>query len=201
VARVPESWRVEVRELAPVSARADEGGGERRDQVPEVGARAVKRKHREMHFEIHEEKGIDDVFRAARTLILQALRGGSVALILGRLRRTLDQNAKLWPMLGDISKQVLWHVVGVNGRLEEARLTDHEWKDVFTAALKQQRMVPGIDGGHVYLGGSTSKMDKVEFSQLIELIYAFGSARNVVWSEPAKKTIAEMQAKKERRVA
>lgn len=90
--------------------------------------------------------------------------------------RTLDQNSKLWPMLGDIAKQVQWHGL---------RLTDDEWKDVFSAALKRQKVVPGLDGGFVVLGQRTSRMPKSEFSQLIELMYAFGAEHDVVWTEKA----------------
>jgi hypothetical protein len=88
--------------------------------------------------------------------------------------RTLDQNSKLWPMLGDVSKQVEWY---------GSKMNSEEWKDVFSAALKKQKVVPGIDGGFVVCGQSTSKMGKKEFSDLIELIYAFGAERGVVWSE------------------
>jgi len=89
--------------------------------------------------------------------------------------RTLDQNAKLWPMLDDISKQVNWY-----GK----RLTREEWKDVFSAALKKQKVVPGLDGGFVVCGQHTSKMGKREFAELIELMYAFGAERSVIWSDP-----------------
>jgi hypothetical protein len=88
--------------------------------------------------------------------------------------RTLDQNAKLWPMLQDVSRQVEWY---------GGTLTEEEWKDVFSAALKKQKAVPGIDGGFVVCGQRTSKMSKQEFAELIELIYAFGAQHNVIWSE------------------
>jgi hypothetical protein len=104
------------------------------------------------------------------------------ALIVSEPRRTLDQNSKLWPMLGDIASQVQWH-----GQY----LKDFEWKDVFTAALKRYRAVPGIDGGIVLLGMRTSRMTKSELSELIECIYSFGAEHDVVWSEPAKKVIDE----------
>lgn len=90
--------------------------------------------------------------------------------------RSLDQNAKLWPMLQDVARQVEWY-----GK----KLTDDEWKDVFTAALKKHNVVPGIDGGFVVCGLHTSKMSKHEFCELIELIYAFGAQHNVIWSERA----------------
>jgi ABC-type branched-subunit amino acid transport system ATPase component len=44
-------------------------------------------------------------------------------------------------------------------------------------------MVPGIDGGMVYLGEPTSGMSKQELADLIELIYHFGAERGVEWTE------------------
>lgn len=90
--------------------------------------------------------------------------------------RTDDQNAKLWPMLADVARQVDWY-----GR----KLTDENWKDVFTASLRALDVVPNLDGtGFVALGQRTSQFSKREFSDLIELMYAFGAQRGVVWSEP-----------------
>lgn len=91
--------------------------------------------------------------------------------------RSLDQNAKLWPMLDDVAKQVDWY-----GK----KLSREEWKDVFTASLKKTKVVPGIDGGFVTCGLHTSTLSKQDFSDLIELIYAFGTQHEVVWSERAK---------------
>lgn len=137
-------------------------------------------RRRELQRVIATEAEIPLSLKWADAMIRQALPGGEVAMFLGRPRRTLDQNAKLWPMLFDVSKQVNWH---------GEKLTPENWKDVFTAALKRQKAVPGIDGGFVVLGAHTSTMDKHEFSDLIELMMAFGSEHNVTWSEPAKKTI------------
>ena len=86
--------------------------------------------------------------------------------------RSLEQNSRLWAMLTDISRQVDWY-----GR----KLTPDEWKHVFSAALKKQEVVPGIDGGFVVLGLSTSKMTKAEMCDLMELMNAFGAERNVNW--------------------
>lgn len=90
--------------------------------------------------------------------------------------RNLEQNAKLWAMLSEVSKQVDWY-----GR----KLTPENWKHVFTASLSKQDVVPGIDGGFVVLGKATSSMSKREFAELIELIYAFGAERGVQFSEVA----------------
>jgi hypothetical protein len=84
--------------------------------------------------------------------------------------RTLAQNARLWAMLTDVAKQVNWY-----GR----KLSEEEWKHVFTASLAKQDVVPGIDGGFVVLGKSTSKMTKPEMSELQQLIEAFGAQQGV----------------------
>lgn len=94
--------------------------------------------------------------------------------------RSLDQNRKLWSVLHDISSQVVWHGM---------KLESEDWKYIFTAALKGQRSAPGINGGFVVLGQSTSKMHVGEFSELIELIHAFGAERNVKWSDEAAQAL------------
>lgn len=91
-------------------------------------------------------------------------------------KRTLDQNAKLWVLLTEIAQQVEWH----GQRLEAA-----EWKDMATAALKQQKVVPGIDGGFVVLGSSTRRMSVADMSELIEFLQAFGAERGVQSTEQA----------------
>lgn len=97
--------------------------------------------------------------------------------------RSNSQNRKLWPMLTDVSRQVLWPVDG-----RRMLLSPEDWKAIFTASLrKHQRVTEGVYGGTIYLGSHTSKMSKEEFSMLIELIYAFGADHGVRWSEPALK--------------
>jgi hypothetical protein len=91
--------------------------------------------------------------------------------------RSLDQNAKMWAMLADVSRQVKWY---------GQHLTSEEWKDVLTAALKKQKAVPGIDGGFVVIGARTRNMTIREMGDLVELMYAFGAEQNVHWSEPAE---------------
>jgi hypothetical protein len=89
--------------------------------------------------------------------------------------RTLEQNARLWACLGDISAQVEWY-----GK----KLAPEDWKHVFSSALKKMDVVPNLDGtGFVALGLSTSRMSKRELSDLMELINAFGAERGVEWSE------------------
>lgn len=91
--------------------------------------------------------------------------------------RSLEQNAALWAMLTDVSRQVDWH---------GQKLTPEDWKHVFSASLKQQRAVPGLDGGFVVLGQSTSKMTVREMSDLMEVISAFGAERGVRFTGSAE---------------
>lgn len=92
--------------------------------------------------------------------------------------RTLEQNAKMWPMLTDISKQVEWY---------KNWMTKEEWKDFFSAIILKQKVVPNMDGtGFIAVGGKTSTMGKKMFSEMIELMYAFGSDHDVEWSEKSR---------------
>lgn len=90
--------------------------------------------------------------------------------------RSLEQNSKLWALLSDVSGQVDWY-----GK----KLSADDWKTVFTASLRNTRVVPTIDGdGFVPLGMSTSKMSVAEMRALLDLIDAFGAQHGVVWSDP-----------------
>lgn len=140
------------------------------------------RKRREIEFLIADPSQIERAKAWLETMALKGLAAGPVAARLGRPRRNLDQNAKMWCVLSDIAKQVRWH---------DQKLTQEDWKDLLTATYRGQRLVPGIDGGFVALGMRTSRMRKDEMAELIELAQAFGSERGVVWSEPAKKVFEE----------
>lgn len=85
--------------------------------------------------------------------------------------RSIDQNDRMWAMLGEISKQVDWY---------GQKLKPDEWKDVFTASLKKQKVVPGLDaGGFVVIGARTSRMAKRDMTDLMTLVEAFGAERGV----------------------
>ena len=115
--------------------------------------------------------------RAAYFLQMVPTDGTYQVIIRPADTRSLDQNAKLWPMLQDICKQVDWY--GYN-------LTREEWKDFFMAILKEQKVVPNPDRtGFIAVGGHTSKLSRKKFSDLIELIYAFGAEHDVEWSDRA----------------
>lgn len=92
--------------------------------------------------------------------------------------RTLEQNAKMWACLTDISKQVEWY-----GRY----LTKTVWKEIITASLKGQETVPGLDGNFVVIGASTSKMSIKEMCDVITCALAFGDSKGVKFKDPKEK--------------
>ena len=85
--------------------------------------------------------------------------------------RSSEQNRRLWAMLTDVASQVDWY---------GQKLSPEDWKHIFTASLKKTRAVPGIDGGIVVLGQSTSRMTKAEMCDLQTLIEAFAAERGVL---------------------
>jgi hypothetical protein len=90
--------------------------------------------------------------------------------------RSLASNAMMWSCLTDISKQVVWY---------DNKLSPDEWKDVLSASLKKQKVVPGVDGGFVIIGSRTSKMTRKEMTEMIELCHLFGDQHQVKWSRPS----------------
>ena len=89
--------------------------------------------------------------------------------------RNLEQNAKMWAMLADLSEQTDWH---------GNKLNPEEWKDLLSAGLVQSKVVPNMTGnGFVILGQRTSKLSKSQFAALIELITAFAVDRGVIFGD------------------
>lgn len=120
----------------------------------------------------------DAKFRTVYNKAIEALQDGCA----GELNwkplkntRSVKANACMWAALADISRQVVWH---------GNKLSSDDWKEVISAGLKQQRVVPGMEGGFVVLGVRTSKMSIKEMGAMIELIYAFGAQQGVKFSAP-----------------
>ena len=113
---------------------------------------------------------LKDIWQKAKPYLLA---GNKLVLTIEQEKRSQEQNALMWSVLTDLSRQVMWH---------GQKLTKDEYKDLLTAGLKKQRAIPGIDGGFVVLGSSTSKMTKQEMTDLITLAHAFGDEREVKWS-------------------
>lgn len=112
----------------------------------------------------------------ARALqIINAAPAGS-RMTVKAAKRSTPQNDRMWAMLTEIAQQLPWHGV---------TLRPDDWKLIFLDALKRElRMVPNLDGsGFVNLGRSSSDLSKAEMSDLIELIFAFGSQHGVKFQD------------------
>lgn len=95
------------------------------------------------------------------------------------MRRTTEQNRKLWPLLEEVAAQAT-----LNGIQYDAE----DWKIIFLSALNKSRklemkVIFGIYGEPINLGRSTSKLEKELFSDLLELIQAFGAENGVVFKD------------------
>ena len=111
--------------------------------------------------------------------------GQALAIEIGEPNRSLEQNAAQWPILQCWAKQKKWPV---NGEL--VYMTKDEWKDVLTAAFRQEdmRFAKGLNGGMVLLGASTRKFGKKEFGLWLEFLHA-ASAEHEVELTPAVEDI------------
>tara|TARA_B100000678_G_scaffold134002_1_gene111926 strand:+ start:303 stop:746 length:444 start_codon:yes stop_codon:yes gene_type:complete len=139
---------------------------------------------RELTYQIATLRDLGGVIQMAARMAGRGLEAGPVELVLRRPKnqRSLDQNRRLWAVLSDVSRQVEWY-----GRY----LPKEAWKDIFSAALERQDVVPGLEGGFVMIGGRTSKMTKQRFADLLTLIDAFGTDHGVQWSDPALRVFDE----------
>lgn len=103
---------------------------------------------------------------------------------LSEIKRTLDQNAAMWPALTDICKQVPLVITRRDGSNRKA--TPYDWKDIFTAAFEEEtEWAPGLRGGVVMLGARTSKYSKKKMGDFLTFLRAEGNDRGVIWSEKA----------------
>lgn len=96
------------------------------------------------------------------------------------MKRTAEQNRKMWPLLEEVAAQTT---------LDGVQYDAEDWKIIFMSALNksqklEMKVIRGIYGEPINLGRSTSKLDKGLFSELIELIQAYGAEHGVVFHEP-----------------
>ena len=121
---------------------------------------------------VQAHQAIEAAWRHAKALLMA---GHRLTLEVRPERRSDPQNRRLWAMLADISAQVDWY---------GQKLTSEEWKDVMSASLKRTKVVPGLDGGFVVCGQSTSRMTRAEMCELQELMEAFGAQQGVKFRAP-----------------
>jgi hypothetical protein len=113
----------------------------------------------------------------AKRCIDEAEEGDAVQI--GAPTRTLEQNAKMHPMLDDILRQVP----------AKRLLSRDDLKLQFLNALGQEmRFLPELEGEGLFpVGLRSSTLSKAQFSALIEIIYAYGAKYDVKWTEPVER--------------
>ena len=86
--------------------------------------------------------------------------------------RSDAQNRLLWQRLAELAAGVDWY---------GHKLTSEEWKDVISASLRKQKVVPGIENGQfVVLGQRTSKMTVAEMTEMLDCIECFAAQQGVL---------------------
>lgn len=88
--------------------------------------------------------------------------------------RTLDQNAKMWAMLSDIS------AAKPEGRMH----TPEVWKCLFMSACGHAvQFEIGLDDKPFPVGFRTSRLSKHQMADLITFIAEYGDRHGVKWSD------------------
>ena len=88
--------------------------------------------------------------------------------------RTMDQNAKLWAMLSDLSR----------AKPEGRTHTPEVWKAIFMHACAHEvQFMMGINGEPFPVGFRSSRLSKAQMAELIEFIHAYGAQHGVRFSE------------------
>ena len=112
----------------------------------------------------------------ALRMVLNATEGYFVTV--AEPTRTLDQNALMWPLLADLQAQLM------------PEYSTDDIKLRFLHALgSEMRFLPELEGeGQFPVGQRSSMLTKKQFAGLIELIYAYGSKHEVLWSYNSQDT-------------
>ena len=90
-------------------------------------------------------------------------------------RRTADQNSLMWALLSEISR----------AKPEGRCLTPDVWKALFLHALDHsQRFEMALDGkGMVPVGFRSSRLNKEQFSALIDTIHEYAARHGIVLTD------------------
>ena len=96
--------------------------------------------------------------------------------------RNLDQNARMWAMLSDVSR----------AKPEGRHWTPETWKCAFMHSLGHQvKFCEGLDGsGPFPLGFHSSRLTVRQMADLITVIQEYGDRHGVPWSDPAYQEMA-----------
>lgn len=135
-------------------------------------------------------KSLDVMQRACQEIAYRLHIGEDFQIVLSEVKRTLDQNAAMWPSLADFQKHVQWMVTDQYGKQQPA--TTEDVKDILTATFEgETRMAMGLRGGVVILGARTSQYSKRKMGEFLTFLRAEGDERCVQWSAKAKDTFEE----------
>jgi len=112
--------------------------------------------------------------RLAHKLIDRAPDGAVVNV--REATRNLDQNARMWAMLSDVSR----------AQPEGRKWVTEAWKAAFMQSLGHQcQFAEGLDGsGPFPIGFRTSRLSVRQMADLITVISEYGDRHGVQWSEP-----------------
>ena len=95
-------------------------------------------------------------------------------------KRNLDQNARMWAMLSDISRAT------PDGR----KHTPEVWKALFMHALGYEtRFEMGLSGEPFPIGFRSSRLSVRDMADLITFIAEYGDRHGVAWSDPQQERI------------
>tara|TARA_R110000765_G_scaffold211961_1_gene317017 strand:+ start:141 stop:515 length:375 start_codon:yes stop_codon:yes gene_type:complete len=105
----------------------------------------------------------------ARIWCTKALDG--VVVTFKNIKRTDDQNYKMWAMLTDVAR---------GATLDDRKLNPDQWKIIFMSDLgHKQDVVKGLNGEWVDIGFKSSKLDKEQMSDLITSIEAYCAEQRI----------------------
>jgi len=116
--------------------------------------------------------------RSEAVRVIDAAPTGSVVHVKPP-KRSLDQNAKWHAMISDIAR------AKPDGRVHDVRI----WKALLMADAGFQPIFErSLDGNSiVHVGFKSSRLNKSDFSDLIESTLAYGARHQVVWSDESRK--------------
>ena len=99
--------------------------------------------------------------------------------------RTIAQNRLMWPLITDMRRQI----EGMDA------FTPEQTKLRFLNALdKEMQFLPELEGGGMFVVGQRSSLlSKERFRDLIEIMFAYGSKYDVIWSAKATENLDEIR--------
>lgn len=84
-------------------------------------------------------------------------------------KRSSKLNSLMWVVLAQL-EPIDWYGY---------KLSKDEWKDMITAVLKRQKVVPGIEGGFVVVGEKTREKSAQEIRDIIDYACAFAASKGI----------------------